>query len=129
MDDGVDQGRRGARAFAASVVWLRYLIVLAWAAAAVAAVLVLPSLDEVGSDASGLVKENSNAIAAQQRSAEVFGYPLLTEVAVVQRNPDGLSSAAQTRVVDRAAQISARGDTATNGLRAAVPVINVDGAM
>ncbi len=129
MDDGVDQEAGGARRFAAAIVWLRYVVVLGWAAAAVAAVLFLPSMGDAGSDASGLVKEDSAAIAAQQRSAAVFGYPLLTEVALVQRDPNGLTAAAQRRVIDRAALISRDGGKAANGLRAAVPLINVDGVM
>jgi RND superfamily putative drug exporter len=128
MRTPAEQGRRGARAFAAVVVWLRYPIVLAWAAAAVAAALLLPSLADVSSDAGGLVKEDSTAIAAQVRSAQLFGYPLLAETALVQRDPAGLSRAAQARVVDRAKRID---DGATNdrGLLGAIPLINVGGAM
>ena len=46
MDAGVDQGRRGARTFAACVVWLRYPVVLAWAAAIAATLMFLPSLGD-----------------------------------------------------------------------------------
>lgn len=129
MEAHGEEGRRGARSFAAAVVWLRYVIVLAWAAAAVGAVLFLPSLADVSSDAGGLVKEDSAAIATQVRSAQVFGYPLLTEVALVQRDPAGLSAAAQARVVDRAKRVTADGATASSGLLGAIPIINVGGAM
>ena len=63
-----------------------------------AASLYLPAIGG-SSDASpeGLVAENSEAIAAQQRSYQLFGYPLLTESAVVQRAPDGLSADAIER--------------------------------
>ncbi len=129
MEARVEQGRRGARSFAAAVVWLRYPIVLLWAAAVVAAVLFLPSLADVSSDAGGLVKEDSAAIAAQQRSAELFGYPLLSEVALVQRDPAGLSEQALTRVADRAKRVTADGATAGRGLLGAIPIVNVDGVM
>jgi RND superfamily putative drug exporter len=129
MGGEVEHRHRVGRAFAAGVVWLRYVVVLAWAAAAVAAALLLPSLADVSSDAGGLVKEDATAIAAQQRSAELFGYPLLTEVALVQRLPTGLSPDALSRVADRAKRITVDGATAKSGLLAAIPVVNVDGAM
>lgn len=129
MGAEVEQSHQGVRAFAAGVVWLRYVVVLAWAAAAVAAVLYLPTLADVSSDAGGLVKEDSTAIAAQQRSAEVFGYPLLTEVALVERVPAGLSPDALSRVADRAKRITMDGATAKSGLLGAIPVVNVDGAL
>ncbi len=129
MDAGVEEAHRGARPFAAAVVWLRYPIVLAWAVAAVAAVLFLPSLADVSSDAGGLVKEDSAAIAAQQRSAELFGFPLLSEIALVQREPAGLSAEAQVRIADRAKRVTADGATAESGLLGAIPIVNVDGAM
>jgi RND superfamily putative drug exporter len=129
MGGAVEHSHRVGRAFAAGVVWLRYVVVLAWAAAAVAAALFLPSLADVSSDAGGLVKEDATAIAAQQRSAELFGYPLLTEVALVQRLPTGLAPDALSRVADRAKRITVDGATAKSGLLAAIPVVNVEGAM
>lgn len=121
---GNDAGGR----FGAAVVWLRWPLLLAWAAIAAASVLLLPTLADVASDASGLIKEDSSAIAAQQRSAETFGYPLLSEVALVQRAAGGLSPAAQERVLERARRVTVDGAGQADGLLGAIPAINVEGA-
>ena len=100
MDERHDDGRRWARGLAAVVVALRWLIIPAWIAAAVAAALYLPGLGGEASDASGLVKTDSTAIAAEARSPELFGTPLLTEIALVQRAPHGLTADATARIGD-----------------------------
>ena len=119
-----DAAPREARAYARLVVALRWPIVLAWIAAAVAASLYLPSIGS-SSDASpeGLVADNSEAIAAQKRSYQLFGYPLLTESAIVQRAPDGLSVDAIERAARRTAD-SAAGLPGMEGLALAAPVVN-----
>src|SRR4051794_1874315 len=124
-----DDGRRWARALAATVVWLRWIVVAACAAAAAASLVYLPGLGATASDASGLVKSNSVAIAAQERSPRLFGTPLLTEVALVQRAPRGLSQAAVARIAERAQRITAGHALAGDGLLGAIPVVNVGGAL
>src|SRR3954469_15598235 len=120
----VDDGRVWARGLATAVVWLRWIVIAAWAAAAAAAMLYLPGLGSTPSDASGLVKSNSAAIAAQVRSPELFGTPLLTEVALVQRDPNGLSTDAVARIAQRARQITEGHALAPQGLLGAIPVVN-----
>jgi RND superfamily putative drug exporter len=129
MDERHDDGRRWARGLAAVVVALRWLIIPAWIAAAVAAALYLPGLGGEASDASGLVKTDSTAIAAEARSPELFGTPLLTEIALVQRAPHGLTADATARIGDRARRITADHALASRGLLGAIPVINVGGAL
>lgn len=124
-----DDARRWARWLATIVVGLRWLLVPAWIAAAVAAAVYLPGLDASASDTRGLVKADSTAIAAQTRSPQLFGSPLLTEMALVQRAPHGLTAAAQARILERARQITADHALASRGLQGAVPVVNVDGAL
>ena len=116
-----------SRAFASAVLRLRYAIVVAWVAAAVAATLLLPSIEEAQTGSLGdLVANDGDAVRAEQRSADLFGFPLLSRTVVVQRDPDGLSAAAQARVVRRAVALN-RGEypgltgvagalTATNAL-------------
>src|SRR5690349_18505537 len=129
MAERHDEGRRWARWLATAVVALRWLLVPAWIAAAVAAALYLPGLGGAASDASGLVKADASAITAQARSPKLFGTPLLTEVALVQRAPHGLTPAATARVADRAQKITADHALAGRGLLGAIPVINVGGAL
>ena len=81
------------RAVAWLLVRLRWPIVLAWIAAAIAVVVYLPSLEEAGDETSllGLVPEDAASLAAGLRSSELFDVPVITHTAVVQRDPDGLS--------------------------------------
>ena len=94
---------RLAAAFARLVVGLRFLLLPAWIAAAVAATLGLPGLG--GGEPlplGGLVPRDSDALATGERAARLFSVPLTTDTVVVQRAPDGLSAEAQARAVERA---------------------------
>ena len=75
------------RMFGGVVVALRYPILLAWIATAVAATLYLPALTSSGG-LGGLIPSGSPAARAEVDAAKLFGVPLASaEVAVVQRNP------------------------------------------
>jgi len=80
-----------ARSAAWLIVRLRWPILLAWIAAAVAAVVFLPSLQESGGHASlrGLVPKNAESVRTAKRLAELFEVPVITHAHIVQRNPDG----------------------------------------
>ena len=82
-----------SRAAAWTIVRLRWPIVLAWAAAAVAAAVYLPSLEQTGGETSlvGLVPKDAESIETGARAAELFSVPVVTHTHVVQRNPKGLS--------------------------------------
>ncbi len=109
------------------MVRLRWLVVPAWAAAAVASVLWLPSMTEAReSSLSGLVPENAEAIQVDLRSAQLFGIPLVTHTALVQRDPKGLSRKAQERVVARAVALTRGVDPRFREIKYALPVLNTD---
>jgi putative drug exporter of the RND superfamily len=117
-----------ARAFAWLVVRLRWVILLAWIAAAVASTLYLPPLEQVEAGAIGdLVPKNTPALKAEADSYRLFGFPVLSRTAIVQRNPDGLSVQAQTRVVLRAIQLTNRTDTEFAKIAGAFPITNTLG--
>jgi RND superfamily putative drug exporter len=81
---------RLARAYAWVVVGLRHVIVLAWIAGAVAATLYLPGLGGAASSPLGdLVPKHAEATDVAERSARLFGTPLVTDTMVVQRDPGG----------------------------------------
>ena len=61
------------------------------------------------------------------RSFEKFGFPLLSRVAVVQRNPDGLSPCAQAEAVTRARAVTEGESDDIKPIVAAVPVMNTLG--
>jgi putative drug exporter of the RND superfamily len=87
-------------------VHLRFLLVPAWIAAAVLATIYLPSLNETdGSSLSSLVPKGSAAVAAERDIVHEFGFPLFSRVQIVERDPNGLSTAAQARAVGRAADL------------------------
>ena len=95
-----------ARALAWTVVHLRFLFVPAWIVLAVLATVFLPSLNEIDSSSlSSLVPKDSAAVAAERTIIQKFGFPLFSRVQIVQRDPKGLSTAAQTRAIGRAADV------------------------
>jgi RND superfamily putative drug exporter len=111
-----------AQAFATIVVRLRWLVVAVWLAAAAAATLWLPSLQEAESASlADLVPEDAEAVRAAERSTELFSVPLTAQTAVVQRDPDGLGEEAQTRVAERA--VTAREERGDR-ISFALPLVN-----
>jgi RND superfamily putative drug exporter len=92
-------GTPAAARFAALVVRARVVVVVGWIAIAVAASIALPSIREAQVGALGdLVPAGADAIAAEERSAELFRFPLLSRTVVVAREADGLSTADHARV-------------------------------
>ncbi len=112
----------GTRAFSQLVVRLRWLVVAAWIVGAVAATLYLPSLqDAESSRLSDLVPEDAEAVETGRRSAELFDVPVISQTAVVQRDPNGLGVEAQARVAERALEARERED---DGITFALPLLN-----
>jgi RND superfamily putative drug exporter len=118
---------RAVRVFAGAVVGLRFLVVPAWIAAALAVTWWLPGL---GSGEplplGGLIPENAESAQIAQRDAEIFGVPLTTDTLVVQRDADGLSPAAQAKAVARAVAVS-RAPKQAEGIQLALPIANTLG--
>ena len=108
------------RAYARLMVGLRWIVVAGWVAGAVL-VLMLPPIGSNGEDLSQLVSTNNPAVQAELRSAEKFGYPLLSRVAVVQYNVHGLAAPVTARAIARAHETLTAG---AGSVRAAVPVPN-----
>ncbi|MEX2194977.1 MAG: MMPL family transporter [Thermoleophilaceae bacterium] len=117
-----------ARRAAGLIVALRWPIVAAWVAAAVAVTLALPTIREAQVGALGdLVPGDSEAIEAEIRSAELFGFPVLSRTVVVQRDPDGLSARAQARVFERVVGLNRGTYPGLDGIPGALAVNNVFG--
>jgi RND superfamily putative drug exporter len=110
-----------AKAFAYLVVGLRFPLLLAWAAATVVAVLLLPPLPSSGG-LDNLIPAGSPALRAEASAARLFGYPLEAGIAIVQRAPHGLPPS----VVDKTARAAVRYDRHASipGLVAVIPVPN-----
>ena len=115
-------------AFAWLLVRLRLLVVPAWIAAAVLATVSLPAFtDRPASATGGLVPTSSGSLAVEQQGIEAFGSPLLSRVAVVQRDPNGLSLDAQKRALRRAVRIDRGHDPAMRSVAFALPISNAAG--
>jgi RND superfamily putative drug exporter len=109
------------------LVRLRLLVVPAWIAAAVFATAALPSFtDRPASATGGLVPTSSGSLAVEKQGVKAFGTPLLSRMAIVQRDPDGLSLAAQRRAVRRALRIDRGRDTAMRTVAFALPISNAE---
>jgi len=114
-------------ALAWMLVRLRWLVVPAWIAVAVVATASLPSfLDRPASPTGGLVPTSSGSLAVEKQGVEAFGTPLLSRIAIVQRDAGGLSLAAQRRAVRRAVRIDRGHDTAMRSIAFALPISNAE---
>ena len=111
-----------------SVVWLRWPVLglvglMTWLALAL-----LPGVAGAGGGLSGILSTSGPAIRAQVESVTRFGLPVLTRVAVVQRDPAGLEPGTVARAVGRAVDVSRAtltGDpTADPDTLAAFPLLN-----
>src|SRR3712207_679374 len=113
---------------ARGIVKARFAVVVLWVGAAAAVTAALPTIEEAQVGALGdLVPGEADAIEAELRSKELFGFPLLSRTLVVQRDPDGMSAGEQARVACRAIALN-RGDyPGLRGIGGALPVSNVLG--
>ncbi len=93
------------RALAWLSVRLSFLFVPAWIAGAVAATMLLPSIQSSDSSAGGLVPKGLPAIVAQKREASQFGTTLLTRVVVVQHADHHISARQMARTMQLATAI------------------------
>jgi RND superfamily putative drug exporter len=114
------------RLFAFAVVALRYPILLAWLVAVVAAVIFLPGITPAATLGS-LAPSGSPALRAEYDAARLFGVPLTSQVAVVQRNPRGFTRQEQINAGRQALAVDQRRVQGIPGLAAAVPLANTGG--
>jgi putative drug exporter of the RND superfamily len=111
--------------FGRTVVALRWPIAVVWIAAAALATVYLPSIEESQGGALGdLVPTESAAIDAEVRSAELFGFPLLSRTIVVQRDPNVLPSTAQASTLARATALNRNAIPELDRIGGAIPVVN-----
>lgn len=117
---------RLARAYAFVAVSLRYPILFGWIAAALLAVIFVPSLTTSGG-VGGLVPPGSAAVRAERDAARLFGAPLDASVAVVQEDPHGLPPAAQVKAAHSAVSVDLGRARPIAGLAGAFPIANTAG--
>ena len=115
-----------SRAYAWLVVKLRWFVVLGWAAGVAAAVVWLPPTTS-SAGLSGFAPPGSRAIQTETASAKAFGFSILSRSMIVQRDPGGLSTAAQQRVVERAVAVAEKRLGDVGPIAAVVPIVNTRG--
>ena len=108
------------------LVALRWFVVVGWAIAAVAALVLLPPLGATSDDLEALGAGDAS-FEAELRSTEIFGAPLITRVAMVQHDPEGMAPLAQAEAVLRGIAVN-QGSYETE-LLGAVPVPNTAGVL
>ncbi|HCU93338.1 MAG TPA: hypothetical protein DHU96_11650 [Actinobacteria bacterium] len=114
------------RVWAFVVVTLRYPILLMWPATAAAAVVLLPGITPAAMLGS-LAPSGSPALRAEYDATALFGVPLTSQVAVVQRNPHGFTRQVQLSIGRRIIALDQRRDRPIPGLAVAVPLANTAG--
>ncbi|MEV6964540.1 MMPL family transporter [Hamadaea sp. NPDC051192] len=112
------------KVYAWVLVALRWLVVAFWVVAAIAAVRLLPAVGQGGEDLSQLVSVGNPAVQTEVRSYDKFGFPLLSRVAVVQRDPRGLPLDVQAKAVSRARAVTEGQYADVQPILAAVPITN-----
>jgi len=113
---------RFARLLAWIAVRLGFLVVPAFVVAAVWGGLHTHAF-ESGGTVINLVPNDAPALSAERDSQRLFGTPAGSDVIVVQRDPAGLSPAAQRRVIERAAAVERGNDP--SGASLAIPLIDL----
>jgi putative drug exporter of the RND superfamily len=118
---------RLARAYAGLVVWLAPLLVFSVAAAAYGAYRYLPSIATAPAATSdALLPQHPQALAVERESARLFGAPVATPYAVVQRNRNGLPANVQRASLAKALAVDRGKVPALRGM-VAVPILNTLG--
>jgi RND superfamily putative drug exporter len=114
--------------YAATVVRLRWIVVLGWGAAIVAASLWLPAQLQ-NADLARFAPPGSHAIATETAANAAFGFPIFSRTMLVQRDPHGLSEAAAQRVVERAVAVTKHTMADVGPVVGAVPIVNAAGVL
>ncbi len=112
-----------AHLYARAVVALGPLIIAAWVAAAVAAHVLVPSL-QTGSAIDSLLAGASGAVEAERVSIAHFASPLLAQTLVVQHRDGGLSPVAESDAVRAATDLDTSPPPGLEDIAAAVPITN-----
>ena len=116
---------RVARVYAGVVIWLAPLLVVLVAAAAYGAYHYLPSFSTAPTATSDSLLPKHPA-RFQVETARIFGSPLATPYAVVQRDPNGLSEPVQRASLAKAVAVDRNRVPSLRGIKA-VPIVNTLG--
>jgi RND superfamily putative drug exporter len=114
---------RLARSYGAVVVWLAPLLVVLVAGAAYGAYRYLPAIAAAPTTSDALLPKHPAAFAVERDSRRLFGAPVATPYAVVQRNPNGLSARVQRASLAKAVKVDQGKVPELRGVKA-IPIAN-----
>ena len=114
---------RLARSYGAVVVWLAPLLVVLVAGAAYGAYRYLPAIASAPTTSDALLPKHPAAFAVERDSRRLFGAPVATPYAVVQRSPNGLSARVQRASLAKALRVDQGKVPELRGVKA-VPIAN-----
>ena len=114
---------RLARGYGAVVVWLAPLLVVLVAGAAYGAYRYLPAIAAAPTTSDALLPKHPAAFAVERDSRRLFGAPVATPYAVVQRNPNGLSASVQRASLAKAVKVDQGKVPELRGVKA-IPIAN-----
>lgn len=114
---------RLARSYGAVVVWLAPLLVVLVGGAAYGAYRYLPAIASAPTTSDALLPKHPAAFAVERDSRRLFGAPVATPYAVVQRNPNGLSARVQGASFSKALQVDQGKVPELRGVKA-IPIAN-----
>jgi RND superfamily putative drug exporter len=114
---------RLARSYGAAVVWLAPLLVVLVAGAAYGAYRYLPAIAAAPTTSDALLPKHPAAFAVERDSRRLFGAPVATPYAVVQRNPNGLSARVQRASLAKAVKVDQGKVPELRGIKA-IPIAN-----
>jgi RND superfamily putative drug exporter len=114
---------RLARSYGAVVVWLAPLLVVLVGAAAYGAYRYLPAIASAPTTSDALLPKHPAAFAVARESRRLFGAPVATPYAVVQRNPNGLSPGVQRASLTKALAVDQSKVPELRGVKA-IPIAN-----
>jgi putative drug exporter of the RND superfamily len=120
---------RFPRAYAWTVIRLRWPIVIGWAVAVAYAAFIMPAPVQPPDSLVSLIPAHSPAVRANQYALDHFRAPLTTEVAVVSRNPDGLTLSQKRQIASTAVILDRKARRHPGSGPVAVPVINAQGVV
>ena len=112
-----------ARSYGAVVVWLAPLLVVLVAGAAYGAYRYLPAIASAPTTSDALLPKHPAAFAVERDSRRLFGAPVATPYAVVQRNPNGLSARVQRASLAKAVKVDQGKVPELRGVKA-IPIAN-----
>lgn len=114
----------GPRVYAAVLIWLRVPVIILWVAVTGFVFLHLPSFGSSGGPVVQLIPRNAPALTALATSLRIFKVPAGSELAVVVRDPRGLSAADHTAVFSQAWAVDRRSDSGGTGPAFALPIVD-----